>query len=39
MVLDSEIFSLVVVENKNAEQAGPDKQKGEVAPKRLTHVF
>jgi hypothetical protein len=39
MGLDSEIFPLVIVENKNAEQAGPDKQKGEVAPKRLTHVF
>jgi hypothetical protein len=39
MVLDSEIFSLVVVENKNTEQASPDQKKGEKTPECFNHAF
>jgi hypothetical protein len=39
MVLDSESFSLVIVENKDAEQASPDQKKGEKAPERFNHAF
>jgi hypothetical protein len=39
MVLDSEIFSLIEVKNKKAEQEGPDQKKGEKSPECFNHVF
>jgi hypothetical protein len=39
VVLDGEIFSLIVVENEQAEQASPDQKKGEKSSERFSHVF
>jgi hypothetical protein len=39
VALDGEIFDLVVVEDKDAEQARPYKEKGKKAPKLFNHLF